>query len=1238
MDPKCEAIKQTDPLDKFQAEWFSISYVLHNTVNLAVFSGNPVFQNAGDLLEWLTSKEKVPVNCDGSSQELSKLEFLFYENQSLGFRRGQSAICIGFPLIHIAFPGREKVSLPLFFWEIELERNATYFSEWLIIGPANKKALFNPHLRCLFSNDSESRLNKLLQDFIDGKFPAQSGLDAFYRRLKVLMPELQLPTQTAVLNLWPHLASSEHPSSNIWMESMALLGIFPYLNVPEIVSSELVLEAPINKKSTENRFFPLAADPYQHRILCEFGIGNPLIEVSGGPGTGKTHTLVNLALSALAEQKKCLIVAPGVAGLREIQDLMADLGLETLQYLLVNPANEGAYFKQFLKSKLEMSGDGKFSKEVQQWENELSLLVQHAEILNQRLKIARKTVFGKLNWPELAGMYLKSNKEAGKEYLESLISGKNFRFDEATYLRIKKSVVASTSLYANLEKLKSPLADLNQKIFLNQSREDAAVFVGDTTNHFKGRFIQLQQDFALLLADYKDALFAYYQGLYVSMKDKAESLEKDIASGLLAYGDYFLKAADGSLQFKGLLGGKYASLRKEKEYLIRSWEEFRKAFRETALADEGFSVLREHRKIGEIKESLQKFTSELLAWKSKLPELTQQECSRLSTKTMRPALDFLPRLEKLEAKLKATLLDLNASGLFEEPRENLMLSVVRMLDFLEDNIASIEFIEAEMPFFNPFFDWQRFWISQDEEAKEVIQALIRSKAPNWEKSFDSWFFYQVLVENSNADLPREHQDFASYVSRLDTLRDRFPAYLASCWQANTNSIPKAEKKMLAADKDKNKGIETAVSSVWFDAHFSAVTSLVPVLLLSQAAAASLLPGLSKTFDYVLVDNAGYLDNGMLELLANFGKQKVFFFDSGDHEGSIFSLNLCHRWPPGCLDLLVDPAIRLSEDALGNFKVSFLQTDGRFDQAHRINEAEAAQVLQILNEIEETPGRMLPRVVIAGFTKEQRNLLASYIDRIKRAELPGAEKIRQLERNGLRIVHPGELPGVHADILIVSLTYGPVNIKGDLPDAIEEINHPAVVRDLRLLSGRVLQGLFIVNSIPEFFFNKENLQHTIKSGKGFSYLVHYLAYAKSLSCQDSADQGIVVDSLRKSIFAERQQQNIEKETEGLMYDRIAEFLNKHYPGDRVVRNYRIGHFDFPLVLLAAAPAEKIQVILLDGFLSPLSVTDMEWEYKQGKLVAAYKMKMVETFAVHWFPQSDKAGEKLLKDLNAGVGNS
>lgn len=1221
-------------MEKFSANHFSVGYTIHNTVNLAAFSGSPVFQKPGDLFEWLSTPDRAPLNCEGSSTELAKLEYLYYEKKSLRSRRGDAAFFIGFPIILLALPGREKASLPLFFWEIDLKRNPEYFSEWQLSAGEKKEPLVNPQLVDYFRRISGNRIDALLQDFKGGKFPAQSGLDAFYRRLKVLMPDLELPSRSDVLSLWPHSAAPEHLLADLSIGSIAVFGFFPYLNIPPIVSTREIPKKDLNTKIPGSSFYALPADPYQRGVLDEAGKGGALLEVTGGPGTGKTHTLVNLALNALSDKKNCLIVAPGVAGLREIQELMAVRGLDTLQFMLVNTANEAGNFKQFLKGRLEQTTSGKPSREVQHWENELRLYKQNTKVLDERLKAIRSNVFGQLTWPELAGLYLKSNQDGGKEYLDSLVSGRDFQFDESTYLRLKKSVVTAELLYTGLHKLKSPLSGLATKIFLNKSKQDAADFVQSVCRDFSKRFIQLQQDFALLLADYKDALFAFYQELFVEMKERAATLEKDIAGGLLVYGDYFLKAADGPLQLRGLLGGKYAALAKEKQYLINAWNELIRSFRKSPLIHEGFSTLREHQRIGDIQKSLKMFIGELMVWQTKLPGLTEQECSRLSAKTIKAELGFLPRLEKLEAKLQATLKDFNASDLFEEDSENLMLSVVRMLDFLEEGIASIEAIAAEMPFFDPFFDWQRFWLGLEDGAREIIQALIRSKAPDWEKSFNSWFFYHVLAKNSSADLPRETPDFASCVSRLDSLRDRFPEFLSQTWNRVGATIPKSEKKHLTSVRDKKQANEKeTISAQWFDENFSAISSIVPVLLLSQSAAAELLPGLSKTFDLVLVDNAGFLDDGMLDLLAPVGKQQVHFFQSGNRETS-FKLNICHRWPPGFMDFLVDPVIRLSEDSIGEFKVVLQQTDGRYDENNRVNEAEAAQVLQILNEIEETPGRTLPRVVIAGFTKEQRNLLASYIDRIKLAELPGAEKIRQLERNGLQIVYPGDLPGVHADILLVSLTFGPVNIKGDLPEAIQELNDPNTLRELRLLSGRVGKELFIVNSIPEHLFDMNNLSQSKESGKGFAYLMHYLAYAKSLSCQDSEQQGEVVASLNRSFFAERQDPNIRRVGEGAMYERIAEFLKNHFPAERVIRNYRSGQFDFPLVLLGDSPAEKLQVVLLDGFWSPQPVTDMEWEFKQGKLMAAYKIKVVWTFAVNWFLQPEKAGEKLIEALGSG----
>ncbi len=665
---------------------------------------------------------------------------------------------------------------------------------------------------------------------------------------------------------------------------------------------------------------------------------------------------------------------------------------------------------------------------------------------------------------------------------------------------------------------------------------------------------------------------------------------------------------------------------KSRQWILEAWKTLQNSFEKSPLAFFGFSPLTYSTQVREIESQLHKFSRELFDWRYTIAVLTQDESNRLSAKTMRSELNMASRLESLDSSLESLLEDFNASGLFSRSFENIMLSVGRKLAFLEELMDFLEGIEAELPSFQSFFEWQRFWLELTEPTREIIMALIKSKAGNWDKTFNSWFYYHLLIETGSADFPESLPDFSAYVSLLEILRAQLPDQYRFIWGKEWNDLPKGKKRHFLQNRSTFNGI-SAFSTAWFNENFDLITTLNPLLLLSPAAAMEVLPDLTNQFDYVLVDNARFMDKGLLQLLPDLAAQQVLFYD-GLPSGAIgefpeitggFQLSVCHRWPPGCMDVLANPTVQIAENAVRHFQVKLFQVDGRYDENEKTNDAEAAVVLKLLNDIEETPSRTLPKVVIVALTKEQRNLILSYIDRIKRAELPGAEKIRQLERNGLLVCHPADLVGIHAHVLLISFTFGPVNIKGDLPARLEVINSEEALLSLHLLTGRALSDVYAVNSIPEQILEPTEVFESNASNRGLQYLIHYLKYLKALSISDGEGQGMLVKNLSKPAFVAKQQLLSGSSEGGALYDWIANELGAFFPKECIHRDLRRAQFSFPLAVRMIENEESWVVILLDGFWSEEGFTDMEWEFERTRVFESYHFKPVLTFSIQWFLQ-------------------
>ena len=1208
-------------------------------VDVSALRGKPEFSYAGVLLQWLQRGSETWLPCSGSSPDLSAMEALYYEQQSMLFREGRSTLALGFPILRIVESPDQVLSVPVFLWEVKLNRHPEFFSEWVILSKGRKRARLNPFIAAWLRSFEGADIGRLAA-FLQNGEAANLWLPALYELLSTWIPGLVVPVELERLVSHPFRFTSDAGQAANQLLSAGVLGFFPAFFAEEkSLPPSVAVDNGIPRFTHTHRVFPLPADPSQQAVLDFVGEGTGQLEVSGAVGTGKTHTLVQLLWHALSMGKKVLVLSPSVSGLREIQQYLSDERLADLYAVLTDLGVDGDYFLSLLTKRGNDSFDTSRMESEADWKRASDGFHRLLDKLDRQYAAVRTKVFGELSWPELLGLFLQSSQIAGKDRMDAELTIPGFVFDDKQYHDLRRVVLTGEVLYSGMNVQVRHLAHLSPDIFLTKHKSDARAWVAHGLEKYKGRAIELRRALGDFSRDYTDALLGDFQDGYIRIKDQLELVAFVFRSAEQEFGTSWENAVNDGLFWKRFLGKRYAAMQESKASVIREWGKLVELVGESSLAHHGLPRAKLSRDIPEIKQLSKSFARSLREWGETIPRLAQDAAARLGAKTIREELHLLDPWENLERELSDLVEAMNGSGLFARVFEDVMLSLSRKGAFLDEIIGFIEGIVSEMSDFEAFFDWHRFWLGLPEDHQVVLKGLIRLRSSNWEESFKSWFFYQALLASGAADFPRQPSDFSSLAGHLENLRQQYPVQIARVWRDIRADRVKRTKRRFLSSRDKGAfAAGTSMDGSWFDTHFEAITALAPVLLFGSAAAEKLLPGLKQSFDLVLVDDAEAVASGLLPLLKTVGKQGVFFYGTTPlaalpGAGESMRLAICHRWPPGCMDLLVDTQTQISTEGVRGFEVQFVQVDGRFDALAGANETEAMQVVQLLNGFEETPQRTMPRVIIAALTKAQRNLIAAAIDRIKYSNLPGVERIRQLERNGLLVCAASDLRGVQADVLVISATVGPINIKGELPDDLSGWS-VSLLEDIQLLASRTGQKVFVLNSIPETLLYPENLSLSFSYGLSGAYLLHYLAYLRVLGGHGADAQGEVIASLRKYLGYPEMGGRVEGAYAERLYDRIASGLSLWIPRERIIRNFREAQFDFALVIHGADPSSPKVVIHLDGYWSEAAQTNMEWELQRTVSVSSYGYRIVSTFSIYWLLDPDGACRRLA----AAIGES
>lgn len=595
-------------------------------------------------------------------------------------------------------------------------------------------------------------------------------------------------------------------------------------------------------------------------------------------------------------------------------------------------------------------------------------------------------------------------------------------------------------------------------------------------------------------------------------------------------------------------------------------------------------------------------------------------------------------MEELEYALDMLAAELNEAQLYEEPFENKMLTIPRRQKYLEEIIEQLDATRLYLRDFDYFYDWQRNWLSLPENAGKLLRALIKVKPNDWAQAFESWYLHNCLTAASNAALPTDDGTVEDFVSAYKKLRQLLPNQILHTWHTRRDELfrrmrrsQREQYNLLFGKKNQEATRQKSLQEL-LRRGLDAVTTVYPVLLATPQMIADNLPMLEGHFDYVLFDESAYLPLPLAGKSLQLAKKAVILGDCSQlptrDESTLLGwakkqemlevkLHTCHRWNPGNLLQFVQTG-NIDEAAIGKFVIHFEQLDGRYSEEERRNEEEAQHIIHLLNEIKPTEKRTFPNVGIVCFTPEQRDLIASYLLKIKQKWSPGVEKIQQLERNGLGVFHLDELHGQHFDVLIIAATYGSKDAKGTLTDDIRELNTPDFTCNLRLLMSRPLREVYLINSIPQADWAA---WLDMPEQPGVFLLANYFAYSEALQAADAGRQHAIAQRLKDWV------QPKPEADDSVFSEEVALALQPYIGKERLTTNVREAQLHLPILIKGVSGAPKRLVLQPDGFFANTPDTDYLWENQQRENLKEHGLMYQPIWSVQWWKNVRQESRKL-----------
>lgn len=1184
--------------------------------------------NKGAFEEMLQPASFQSIPFDYWLQELRNQKRL-YDNHPLA---------LGFPLLCYT-EGASLRAVPLFLFDLLLEPDGQQKGYRRLSHGYKQRVRLNPWLQ---ANPPQSWAPKQLEDAraLAQKRPlTKERLANFLSSLPEHADWAPLPEEVS-LEPCPEISQLDNLDSGGKTYWAGIVACFPPAAFEGKPEKELRFPEAAPYATEGHASAGATMDPYQMTAF-QAGRLQRLSVVEGRSGTGKSFVLQQLLLNALSNGEKCLIVAPTLESLRSIRQQMDRLLLGAMVFSATNPARDVRLLREILRTAGELTPPAQdfhaesFQQVLHKWERQKNKL-------DDAYRALRQPVFGKYSWTETVGLYLESSRLEGKELLTAQLNIQDFRFRYEEYEALIGAVRQCQGLYERVNTLRHPLSNLHRRVFLEKEREAARAFVYEQLEVFIRKLFSLQKRYIEKVNEYADLLSNYYEERYDTLEKQLQSLQEQIADAVAEYGRDFELNSMTSLRLYGSFLSRFRERLEAKKAIFKHYHQLVKDFEKNPLFDFEFALAEEGRALPRMRKSLDAFQAALVKWREKLPDLIQDNLSRLSSKNIHPELPFKGRLIELEEALDLRLAELNRTQLYGESFENRMLTIPRRRKYLEEVIEQLENTKLYMHDFDALYDWRRFWLGLTDAGRKLVQALIKVRPVDPEAAFKSWYLHHCLQQAYQPALPTAVSSLRQFVFNNDQLQSKLPAQISHHWwgrrQELLRELRRNDRRRYQQFFTRKNGEEKETLSLveLLEDFGEMITELLPVWLVTPEVAQA-ISRQGGYFDVMLLEEAHLLPASSLgaELMETnriiaFGNREwealgpvdSAFALAGQQVKEVCRLPYLHRWSPGDAPALRDPA-KLTQDAISGFSARFKQVDGRYDENARINEAEAQTIIRLLNEVEKTPQRTYPSIAIAAMTTAQRDLIASFLRDIRQRELPGAEILRQLERNGLGTFHIDELAGQQPDVLILSCTYGPVDLEGSVTDHLQELNRPEGPAKLSLLMSRPRKAVFVVNSVPQPLIRK-NAENP--SRPGTFLLSNYLKYIYALHISDTEQQQQVIQNLAGHFppgGPERPDSPFIRE--------VALALQSFIAKERIHAQTMDAHLYLPLKIDPGSVEASPVVVVPDGFFSPTPETDYRWEFERQTLYEQQGYALAPAWSVNWWKNAAAEARELADEI-------
>lgn len=1166
----------------------------------------------------LTGKLSVQLNT--SSITSDKLRHLYFESRNFEKTYGAKTLGFGYPLVIDTYNG-DLVVAPLFIWLLSIEPAQAKVDAWVLKFGDQQHVLPNYRIISYLDEKYGLDLRHQMEELSYGRKMNSQALASFCHDLAARLHFEELGDFTHIIGS-PGIDEIGNFTDQGALHWSGILSLFPPQNNrvrPEDLKPEEVLSGAASFKDEDLFVYPyLPADPEQSTAL-ETIARNKITAIEGEDALGKTQTIVNLLINALANGQKCLVVSERAPALKYTQNMLAKTGLNQFHFLLDDALNDKIPLLELLR--VAAAGGGRsvpYSEdEFQQKKNEYLRKKARADAA---FLAVRKPVFGDYNWTETVGLFLASNRVEGKELLASQLNGNDFDYSVEEYEKLKKGILGCNPLFHKVKTLSHPLSNLHDSIFTEKTTGEGLQLVQRLLKTFLEKSTQLQHRYINKTDEYAARLKTHYEQHFEELHGLTTALKEKIFAFGDSLGNDFRQAGSGAFQWPTFFSSKKKQVKGAQAEVAKNYATLVNEYHARQYFDFQFAASKEGMNISQVTGNVQQFEKELIQWKNRLDGIVQEEVMRLNSKTAHPSLDVKEQITELEYSLDVLLEELNEANLYQKNLENKTLTIPQRQKYLESIIEQLETTQINLRDFDIFYQWQSSWLDLGPLGQKVVRALVKVKPKDWMAAFESWYFSHLLARCQSADLPLDDQLVENGSKTWHALKPLIINRITNIWQQRQQTELKQLKRQdkhrfqLIFEKSGHKTSYDLPLEKILENGFDAVSAFLPVLFVTPHVAMNVLPAKKEYFDFVIFDEANKFSVESATVIVPLGRQAVFFGSNDSYgtetsllqyaiENEVPAVKITNRYYP------LSPAnsVETEDDHFYQNQTEYHieNVEGRFHELEGNNDVEAQHIIRLLNQIKQTPQRIYPTVGIVTLTVEQRDLISNYLLKLKQKNTLGSEKIQQLERNGMGVFFIDELFGQQFDIIILSCTFGMVNLKGTMTKKMIFLNTPEGASQIRMLVNKPVQAMYLVHSLPE-----DQLQHFQgkKWEEGTWLLSHLISLAEARFSKNAHQVKASMEALGM--------RTKEKPVRSVFAQEVKNALRPYIDENRLSRSSLLDDIPLPLCVKPAYSDESPMVVHPDGFFADTAYTSLLWEHQQRERIKNAGMEYQLIWSASW----------------------